>query len=121
MKADQIADIRVESDVYIAGNGEDGPVHAMRYYVVAETKAGEVFVNNHAFAGCEKVTYDDGEIGFAIIDAEPKALALAERIYAHIASGNALNDAHWYYRRPVYGSAPYLQHVAEMTREERAA
>jgi hypothetical protein len=121
MQANQIVDVRTESDVYVAGNGEDGPVHGTRHFVVVETKTGDIFAHVHAFNDCAPAQTDDGETYWAHVEAAPLADALARKVQAHVSGGNAINLDHWYHRRTAYGSNAYLAEVAGMSKEQRAA
>jgi len=122
-----IVDVRVESDLYVAGRTEDGEDYTAEVFIVCiEYASGLVFAHKSHFKGCrvEKwITEDDSGTAFVDIRTEQKAKAehLARRVKQAIESGGFLDmTAYWYERRAAYGSTAYLQEVAEMTPRQRA-
>jgi predicted regulator of Ras-like GTPase activity (Roadblock/LC7/MglB family) len=121
-----ILDVRVESDLYVAGRTEDGGDYTAEVFLVcAEFENGEVYAHVQRFKGCkvEQVeTEDDSFTAFIDIREEQKAKAerLAQRVRVCIESGRHLDQAFWAFHRTVYGSTAYLAEVQQMTPGQRA-
>jgi hypothetical protein len=107
-------DIGVISELYTAGETEDGQDYvAERYRVVVRVKAdGRTFMLSHYWKGCE--VSEDGEGGTYFADVRERAAACAEidaegfralAVFDTEMHGSPANpDAEWYETEPEYGS-----------------
>ena len=98
-------EIYVASDLYVAGQKEDGDYVAECYYVVAELEDGTRF-RKGSFAGCEVVVFEDedGYGGIAFRDVREAALAEAEALAA---SSKGCDVSGWEAAGAAYGSAGF--------------
>ena len=99
------------SDLYQAGFSCDGhPYIAEKYYVLIENAAGLRFRHEKSFPGVEVIECEEtGEVGFADIRQEAKAIAedLAAKVNAALAAGKPLTAACWFEVDPAYASNEY--------------
>jgi hypothetical protein len=122
-----MVDVRVESDLYVAGRTEDGQDYTAEVFLVCvEFADGTVYVHNERFKGCKVEKWeDDYDYGTAFIDIrdsqKDKANRLARqvRVVADV-RGRKLDPQFWTFHRTVYGSTAYLQEVQQMTPRQRA-
>lgn len=125
----KILDVRVESDLYIAGRDpEEGyEIHGESFFVVVEFEGGECYSHEHRW---RNKSFDDvwadelSEMVRVWNDSTDECIALStklcDRVTAHVGKGGTLDMGHWQYRRTVYGSAAYVAEVEQMTPEQRA-
>jgi hypothetical protein len=115
------------SDLYQAGFSCDGhPYIAEKYYVLIEDAAGRRFRHEKSFFGVEVIECEEtGEVGFADIRQEAKAIAedLAAKVNAALAAGKPLTAACWFEVDPAYASDEYQFQGIEAIRafEDRQA
>jgi hypothetical protein len=115
------------SDLYQAGFSCDGhPYIAEKYYVLIEDAAGRRFRHEKSFFGVEVIECEEtGEVGFADIRQEAKAIAedLAAKVNAALSSGKSLTAACWFEVDPAYASDEYQSQGIEAIRafEDRQA
>jgi hypothetical protein len=106
-------DISVATDLYTAGNTEDGqPFIAELYYVVMQYEDGRKFQHQAIFFGAE---YSEDEDGFGYADVRETALANAERLAERVRNGN-INFRCWDEVDPAYGSDAYVAQGTEAKR-----
>ena len=99
-------EIYVASDLYVAGQDEEGREYfAECYYVVAELEDGSRY-RKGSFAGCEVVELEDedGYGGIAFRDVREAALAEAEALAA---SSKGCDVSEWDEAGAAYGSARF--------------
>lgn len=123
-------DIGVISELYTAGETEDGQDYvAERYRVVVRVKAdGRTFMLSHYWKGCE--VSEDGEGGTYFADVRERAAACAEidaegfralAVFDTEMHGSPANpDAEWYETEPEYGSKHWQALEVDLTAKEKA-
>jgi hypothetical protein len=125
----KIVDVRVESDLYVAGRDpEEGYViHGESFKVVAEFEGGEAYAHEHHFRNKSFVDVWADDLNEMVRmwedstdECVARAARLCDRVKAHIEKGGNLDMAHWHFHRTIYGSAAYLEEVASMTPAQRA-
>jgi len=119
MKIGTTTEVRVESEIYVAGQDEFGTDFTAESYHV-----GVFFLDGSSLR--HKVNYDGAEVetspdGFDFFgDVREEAKAAAEQLATRVQAAGAINPDHWYEGRTVYGTPAYLDEVALMTPEQRA-
>ena len=109
-------DISVASDLYNAGNGDDGyPFIAELYYVVLQYEDGRTFRHNAVFLGDELgVDEEDGMTYHC--DVRVEAEAKAERLAERVRQAGKVDFQHWEEVDPAYGSEAYVAQNTEAKR-----
>jgi len=116
-------EVRVESELYIAGQDEFGSdFTAECYHVCIFFDDGSSLRHERNFYGTEDAVSPDGFSFFPDLRPFAKAAAdhLADRVRAALICGTVHVARHWEEGRPAYGSPAYLDEVAMMTPEQRA-
>jgi hypothetical protein len=124
----KIIDVRVESDLYVAGRDEDGQeIHGLSYKVVAEFEGGEAYHHEHTFPTVKLEAIWCDAISEMVqcnsLDPESqkaKAERLCARVHKHVKQGGKIDMNHWQFHRTIYGTSAYLDEVSMMSDEERA-
>jgi hypothetical protein len=111
----------VASDLYNAGNQDDGqPFIAEVYYVVVENERGRRFAHKARFKGtAPRFCNETGEGPFFPDlrgEAFDKAAALGNRIAAALRAGRKLDASHWSEIDPAYASKEYEAQGTEFQR-----
>ena len=119
VKIEATTEVRVESELYVAGRDEFGTdFTAESYYVEVSFLDGSTLRHERSFDGTKATVTPDGFNCFP--DLREEAKAAAEHLASRVRAGGAINPAHWSEGRAIYGTPAYLDEVALLTPEQRA-
>jgi hypothetical protein len=101
-------DVKVDSELYVAGMTEDGEAYtAEEYFVVIESVDGKRWAHMTSWKGC-KVHHDDlhGTVSFE--DIRNEAFLQADRLSLRVSLAKSIDLQYWNELEPVYGSVAYM-------------
>jgi hypothetical protein len=106
-------EIYIQTDLYQAGNGDDGmPYYAELYYVTVQYDDGRILRHDRSFLGAERDYDEEGMVFF--FDVRERAMEEAERLAEECRRSKDFTD--WEELDPVYGSEAYINQKTEAKR-----